>query len=217
MTEQFTLVQQIAIWTIPMLFAITGHEAAHAWAALRLGDRTAYKMGRVTLNPIKHIDLIGTIILPLMMVILQTGFIFGWAKPVPINPHNFKNTQRDMALTALAGPGANLLMAIFWWAIIKLSLLLQPTFQQTEFLMYVGNAGIIINIGLMVLNMLPILPLDGGRVLCGMLPSDLARSFGKLEPFGLLILIGLLISGWLEKLLFPIIKFIYQSFIWLLL
>lgn len=217
MTEQFTLVQQIAIWTIPMLFAITGHEAAHAWAALRLGDRTAYKMGRVTLNPIKHIDLIGTIILPLMMVILQTGFIFGWAKPVPINPHNFKNTQRDMALTALAGPSANLLMAIFWWAIIKLSMLLQPTFQQTEFLMYVGNAGIIINIGLMVLNMLPILPLDGGRVLCGMLPSDLARSFGKLEPFGLLILIGLLISGWLEKLLFPIIKFIYQSFIWLLL
>lgn len=209
MANNFTLVQQIAIGALPVLFAITGHEAAHAWAALQLGDKTAYQQGRVTLNPIKHIDLIGTVILPLAMFALQVGFIFGWAKPVPIDVRYFKQARRDMALTALAGPSANLLMAIFWLLIIKLAFSLPPS-VTTDILIYAGKVGIIINIGLMVLNMLPILPLDGGRVLHGMLPRDLAHSFGKSEPFGLIILIGLLASGLLEKLLSPIIDSIFQ-------
>jgi Zn-dependent protease len=214
--ENLSLAQQIAIWSLPLLFAITGHEAAHAWAALRLGDRTAYQLGRVTLNPIPHIDPVGTIILPLVMVMLHTGFIFGWAKPVPINPRHFKHQQRDMALTALAGPMANLVMAFFWVAVAKLAIWLQPSFGAAEFLIYAGNAGIIINIGLMVLNLLPILPLDGGRVLNGLLPRELARSFEKLEPFGLIILVALLASGVLAKILLPVITVIYRQFIWLL-
>lgn len=218
MIDDLNIVQQIAIWTVPMLFAITGHEAAHAWAALRLGDRTAYQQGRVTLNPIPHIDPIGTVLLPLIMVALQTGFIFGWAKPVPIDPRYFKHTRRDMALTAVAGPMANLLMALFWLVVAKstISLMSLYSFDAARFLIYAANAGIIVNIGLMVLNLLPILPLDGGRVLYGVLPRQLAYYFGQMEPFGLIILIVLLMSGVLQKMLFPIIVSIYQSFIWLL-
>jgi Zn-dependent protease len=213
MSENFTLIQQIAIWAIPMLFAITGHEAAHAWAALRLGDKTAYQLGRVTLNPIKHIDLVGTIILPLLMVASQVGFIFGWAKPVPIDARYFRNQRRDMALTALAGPMANLLMAIFWLGFIKLIAALNLSFDTAKLLVAVGNAGMIVNIGLMVLNLLPILPLDGGRVLYGILPRALASPFGRLEPFGLFILIALLASGLLDKILLPIITVIYRQFV----
>jgi Zn-dependent protease len=213
MSENFTLIQQIAIWAIPMLFAITGHEAAHAWAALRLGDKTAYQLGRVTLNPIKHIDLVGTIILPLLMVASQVGFIFGWAKPVPIDARYFRNQRRDMALTALAGPMANLLMAIFWLGFIKLIAALNLSLDTAKLLVAVGNAGMIVNIGLMVLNLLPILPLDGGRVLYGILPRALASPFGRLEPFGLFILIALLASGLLDKILLPIITVIYRQFV----
>ncbi|HAI67941.1 MAG TPA: site-2 protease family protein [Gammaproteobacteria bacterium] len=208
---ELTLLQQISIWALPILFAITAHEAAHAWVAFKLGDSTAYREGRVTLNPIKHIDLIGTVILPLLMVVIS-GFVFGWAKPVPVNFRQLRQPRRDMALVALAGPSANLLMAIIWVIVAKLGLLLTGEFEQAIFLVYMGSAGILINLILMILNLLPILPLDGGRVLHSALPRELAISFGRLEPFGLIILVILLVTGILEKILFPLVIFMYQQF-----
>ena len=142
---ELTLLQQISIWALPILFAITAHEAAHAWVAFKLGDSTAYREGRVTLNPIKHIDLIGTVILPLLMVVIS-GFVFGWAKPVPVNFRQLRQPRRDMALVALAGPGANLLMAIFWVIVAKLGFFLTAEFEPAIFLVYMGSAGILINL-----------------------------------------------------------------------
>ncbi|MEK8015830.1 MAG: site-2 protease family protein [Candidatus Parabeggiatoa sp.] len=208
---ELTLLQQISIWALPILFAITAHEAAHAWVAFKLGDSTAYREGRVTLNPIKHIDLIGTVILPLLMVVIS-GFVFGWAKPVPVNFRQLRQPRRDMALVALAGPGANLLMAIFWVIVAKLGFFLTAEFEQAIFLVYIGSAGILINLILMILNLLPILPLDGGRVLHSALPRELAISFGRLEPFGLIILVILLVTGILENILHPLINFMSQQF-----
>jgi len=208
---ELTLLQQISIWALPILFAITAHEAAHAWVAFKLGDSTAYREGRVTLNPIKHIDLIGTVILPLLMVVIS-GFVFGWAKPVPVNFRQLRQPRRDMALVALAGPGANLLMAIFWVIVAKLGFFLTAEFEPAIFLVYMGSAGILINLILMILNLLPILPLDGGRVLHSALPRELAISFGRLEPFGLIILVILLVTGILEKILHPLINFMSQQF-----
>ncbi len=208
---ELTLLQQISIWALPILFAITAHEAAHAWVAFKLGDSTAYREGRVTLNPIKHIDLIGTVILPLLMVVIS-GFVFGWAKPVPVNFRQLRQPRRDMALVALAGPGANLLMAIFWVIVAKLGFFLTAEFEQAIFLVYMGSAGILINLILMILNLLPILPLDGGRVLHSALPRELAISFGRLEPFGLIILVILLVTGILENILHPLINFMSQQF-----
>ncbi|HIE00548.1 MAG TPA: site-2 protease family protein [Thiotrichaceae bacterium] len=208
---ELTLLQQISIWALPILFAITAHEAAHAWVAFKLGDSTAYREGRVTLNPIKHIDLIGTVILPLLMVVIS-GFVFGWAKPVPVNFRQLRQPRRDMALVALAGPGANLLMAIFWVIVAKLGFFLTAEFEQAIFLVYMGSAGILINLILMILNLLPILPLDGGRVLHSALPRELAISFGRLEPFGLIILVILLVTGILVNILHPLINFMSQQF-----
>ncbi len=210
MTELNTL-QQISIWVLPVLFAITVHEVAHGWVAFKLGDDTAYQLGRITLNPIKHIDWIGTVALPLFMLIIS-GFVFGWAKPVPVNFHRLKQPRRDMALVALAGPGANLLMAILWAIVAKLGLLLLNIgFVPTIFLAYMGSAGILINAILMILNLLPILPLDGGRVLYSALPPHLSGAFGRLEPFGLVILVLLLVSGILEYVLLPLVTLMYQQ------
>ena len=213
--DELTLLQKIAVWSLPILFAITAHEAAHAWAASKLGDDTALRLGRVTLNPIKHIDLVGTIIIPLAMLVVS-GFIFGWAKPVPVQFHRLRKLRRDTALVALAGPGANLVMAILWAIIGKMGLFfLHSGYEPALFLVLMGSAGILINTILMILNLLPILPLDGGRVLHSVLPNNLALSFEKLEPYGLIILVVLLMSGALELVMHPLINIFYQSLSWL--
>jgi Zn-dependent protease len=159
-----SLVQKIAIWVVPVLLGITVHEVAHGWIASKLGDNTAFMLGRLTLNPIKHVDPMGTILIPGMLLLLQAGFIFGYAKPVPINWKNLRHPKRDMALVAAAGPVANLLMAIGWALLLRLGVLLGDSGIA---LVYMGVAGISINGILMILNLLPLPPLDGGRVLTG--------------------------------------------------
>ena len=211
----YQIIQQFIIILLPILLAITVHEAAHGWAALQLGDSTAWQLGRVTLNPLKHIDPIGTVIVPIIMFTLG-GLMFGWAKPVPVNWRYLQQPRRDMALVAIAGPSANFLMAIIWAIIAKLGWLTSTWFEPSLFFLYMGQAGIVINTVFMVLNLMPILPLDGGRVLYSILPPSLARSFGQLEPFGLIILIVLLASGLLGKILIPLVELIYGQLIWLI-
>ncbi len=199
----------IAVLAIPLLFAITLHEAAHGWIASKLGDNTALMLGRVTANPIKHIDLVGTIIVPILIASISP-FIFGWAKPVPVNWTNLKRPKRDMALVAIAGPASNLLMAIGWALIAKIcfSLLggavsLNPNTSQsiigTVFLS--AYFGIVINLVLMVLNLIPIPPLDGSRVVASFLSPPLSIWYEKIEPYGFFILIGLLFLGQLKLIL----------------
>jgi len=200
---ELSLVQKIAVWVVPVVLAITVHEVAHGWIARKLGDNTAFMLGRLTLNPLKHIDPMGTILIPGLLLLLQAGFIFGYAKPVPINWRNLRHPKRDMALVAAAGPGANLLMAIIWGLFIRLGLSLgEPGIA----LIYMGVAGITINIILMVLNLLPLPPLDGGRVMTGLLPGPWAYQFSRIEPYGFFILIGLLVTGVLGMVLWPVIS-----------
>ena len=199
------LVQKIAIWVMPVLLAITVHEVAHGWIASRLGDKTALMMGRLTLNPLKHVDPMGTILVPGLMMLLQSGFIFGWAKPVPITWQNLKHPKRDMALVAAAGPISNLLMGVAWALVIRLGLMLG---ESGLALVYMGIAGIFINTLLMVLNLLPLPPLDGGRVMTGLLPGPWAYKFSLIEPYGFFILIALLFSGVLGVILWPLISLV---------
>jgi Zn-dependent protease len=204
--EELTLVQKLAALALPLIFAITVHEAAHGWVADRLGDGTARSMGRITLNPIKHIDWLGTVLVPMGMFAL-TGFLFGWAKPVPVDPRRLRNPRRDMALVAAAGPGVNLVMAVIWALLVVLGVQLirgMPTLAVP--LVFMGAAGVFINVILMALNLIPLPPLDGGRVVTGLLPLASARIYAKVEPFGLPILIGLLLSGLLSWFLWPIVK-----------
>jgi len=202
--HEITLIQKIAAWILPVLFAITVHETAHGWMALRLGDKTALMLGRLTLNPLKHIDPVGTILVPGMMLMLS-GLMFGWAKPVPITWQNLGNPKRDMVLVAVAGPLANLLMAFLWAVVIRLGVLLGDIGLA---LIFMGAVGIFINTLLMALNMLPLPPLDGGRVVTGLLPGPLAWKFSQIEPYGFLILIGLLVTGLLSAILVPIIQLV---------
>lgn len=210
--DELTLLQRVAVWVLPVLFAITVHETAHGWMALRLGDPTAMMLGRLTLNPIKHIDPVGTILVPGLMLLLPGNFLFGWAKPVPITWANLKQPKRDMAIVALAGPGSNLLMAIFWALVIRLGFLFNPsTSEAAIYLIYTGVAGIFINTILMVLNLLPLPPLDGGRILTGLLPGPLSYRFGRIEPYGFIILIALLVTGILGMILWPFVMLVLAA------
>ena len=194
----------IAVWIVPVLFAITLHEAAHGWVAYKLGDPTAKSRGRITINPIKHIDPMGTVVVPIFLATLS-GFVMGWAKPVPVEPRYFKSPLLDMALVAVAGPASNFVMACFWaFFIVTVDAALNPS-STLSFLADVGEKGIYINIILMVLNLLPIPPLDGGRVVAGILPPSLARPFMQLERFGMIIILLLLVSGILGKIMWPIV------------
>lgn len=205
---ELNLIQKITVWAIPVIFAITLHEAAHGYVAKFFGDKTAWMLGRVTLNPIKHIDLVGTILVPLVILmmskILGGGFIlFGWAKPVPVNFSALRHPKRDMLWVAAAGPAANLFMAIFWALVIKLGIEMGDNYTQPMALM--GAAGIFINAILMALNLLPLPPLDGGRITFSLLPNRFANQYSRLEPYGFFILLGLMVVGWLGILLSPIL------------
>jgi Zn-dependent protease len=200
---ELTLIQKISIYALPVIFAITLHEAAHGYVARYFGDLTAYQAGRISLNPIRHIDPIGTILLPLITLMIG-GILFGWAKPVPVNFGRLRHPKQDMLWVAAAGPAANLAMALFWAIIIKIMALL-PENSFSLPLTLMGQAGIIINVLLLVLNLLPIPPLDGGRIAVSLLPHSLAYRFEKVEPYGFVILIVLLFSGLLGKLLWPFI------------
>lgn len=201
--DELTALQRFSVWVLPVLFAITVHEVAHGWVAMKLGDPTAKMMGRLTLNPIKHIDLIGTVAVPAVLMFIG-GFVFGWAKPVPITWENLKNPRRDVALVALAGPASNLIMAILWALVMKFALMFSHSTDALLFpLVLMGSAGVTINLIFMVLNLLPILPLDGGRVVEALLPEPLSSYFGKLENYGLFIILGLLFLGALAWVLSP--------------
>ncbi|HFE38889.1 MAG TPA: site-2 protease family protein [Gammaproteobacteria bacterium] len=201
--EELNTIQRISIWLLPVLLAITVHEVAHGWMAKKLGDKTAEMMGRLTLNPLKHIDPVGTLLVPGFLMLVG-GFIFGWAKPVPITWENLKNPRRDVALVALAGPISNFIMALFWALAMKIGMLLSASIGAWVFpLVLMGSAGVTINLILMALNLLPILPLDGGRVVSAILPGKLSYQFAKLEPYGLFIILGLFFFGGLSWLLSP--------------
>jgi len=203
---EFSLVQKIIIWAIPVLFAITVHEVAHGWVALKLGDRTAQMLGRLTLNPFKHIDPIGTVLVPGLLLLLG-GFVFGWAKPVPVSYQNLRQPKRDMAWVAAAGPAANFIMAVIWAIVAKLGLMLiHADISLGQPMMFMGVAGVLINTMLMMLNLLPIPPLDGSRVLSSWLPGPVAYKFSRIEPYGFFILLGLLYFGILSLILWPLVS-----------
>jgi Zn-dependent protease len=202
MMNELTWIQRIIVWILPVVFAITVHEVAHGWAAKKYGDNTAYILGRLTLNPMKHIDWFGTVILPGLLLMTGTGFIFGWAKPVPINFGRLHNPKSDMLWVALAGPLANFAMALVWAILLKLSFYLDSYFGTPISL--TAQAGISINISLMLLNLLPILPLDGGRIVFSLLPNAQANKYARTEPYGMFILIFLLMIGGLTYIIQPI-------------
>lgn len=210
--EEFNLVQKIAIWALPIIFGVTIHEAAHGYMAHKLGDDTAYLMGRITLNPIKHIDPIGTVVLPLLLM-ATTGFVFGWAKPVPVNMNRLRKPRRDMAIVGLAGPFSNLLMAIIWMALLKLTILFLPHNElMVRGVIAMCWAGVTINIVLMVLNLIPIPPLDGSRFLSYLLPAKLDEYFNRLTPFGIIIILALIATGILSTFMMPAIGFFQNLF-----
>ncbi len=202
--------QKIAVFALPVIYAITLHEAAHGYAARRFGDRTAEMEGRISLNPLRHIDLVGTILVPLGILLISklaggSGILFGWAKPVPVNFRNLRRPKQDMLWVAAAGPGANLVMALFWTAMIKLSFAIEGSaFAMPLALM--GAAGVFINAILMALNLLPVPPLDGGRIAVSLLPPRPAYALARVEPYGLFILLALIFTGLLGIFIWPLIQ-----------
>jgi Zn-dependent protease len=198
----------IAIYALPVVFAITLHEAAHGYVAKHYGDTTAYVLGRVSLNPARHIDPLGTIVVPLAILLATTmfglgGVLFGWAKPVPVNYHALRRPRQHMMWVAAAGPGANLVMALAWGLALKLGL--AAGLAGGAFLIEMAKAGILVNVVLMLLNLIPILPLDGGRILASLLPPGMAASYSRLEPLGFPILLALLFTNTLGVVLYPMV------------
>jgi Zn-dependent protease len=204
-------IQYFTISIIPVLLAITVHEAAHGYAAKHFGDKTAYFLGRITLNPIKHIDPVGTVVIPGMLLLLSAPFLFGWAKPVPVNFSNLNNPKKDMMWVALAGPASNLAMAIIW-AII-LGLFKSSGASYALFIIGMAQVGIMINLVLMLLNLLPIPPLDGGRMAVSLLPSPWSYKLASIERYGMFILIFLIVSGLLSAILLPLLRFFQGTLI----
>jgi Zn-dependent protease len=205
-------VQRITIYALPVIFAITVHEAAHGYVARYFGDMTAEAAGRISFNPLRHIDPIGTLLIP-GLTLLVGGILFGWAKPVPVNFGRLRHPKRDMLWVAAAGPGSNFIMAIFWALAIKVSPLL-PAFVSMP-LALMGTAGIMINVVLMVLNLLPLPPLDGGRIAVSLLPHRMAWQFAKIEPYGFIILLVLMFTHVLGAILWPFIMTVLQLISWL--
>lgn len=197
------LVQAIAIAALPVILAITLHEAAHGYAARHFGDPTAWMQGRITLNPLKHVDPVGTVALPLVLFAIGSPFVFGWAKPVPVNFGNLRNPKRDMLWVAAAGPAANLAMALAWGAVLKLAWLLPLNYFSVP-MAEMAKFGIAANVVLLVLNLFPLPPLDGGRIAVSLLPHQAAWKFAQIERFGFPILLVLLFTGILGKILQPI-------------
>ena len=211
--DQF--LQGFSIWALPVLSAITLHEAAHGYVAHRLGDQTAYMLGRVTLNPFKHIDPVGTLILPMLLLYLG-GSIFGWAKPVPINGRNLKSYRRDLALIAAAGPLANLFMAFLWGGCAKLGFMLAQYGLSAEIIRWLllsSVAGMQINLVLMIFNLLPLMPLDGGKIISVMLPGKIGYYFDQFEHVGFFLLVLLLISGLAAFLIIPPVQWLLDLII----
>ena len=209
----------IVLWAVPVVLAITLHEAAHGYVARRFGDQTAYMLGRVTLNPLKHIDPIGTIAVPGFLIALSVLtraplFIFGWAKPVPVNFGNLHHPKRDMFWVAGAGPFANFLMAVGWAILLKSAVPGGPI--DSDGLFEMAKAGIDVNLVLMALNLLPIPPLDGGRIALSLLPGPLAYRYSRLEPYGFMVVILLLVTGVLNYLMLPIMRGGEYAIRWLL-
>ena len=203
------IVQIIAVNAIPVLLAITLHEAAHGYVAKLFGDTTAYVAGRITLNPMKHIDPVGTILVPLVILLTSKlaggpAMLFGWAKPVPVDIGSLRKPKRDMIFVAAAGPAANMLMAIVW---VLFDNVLRFFGSQEEFFYLVAQAGVNINLVLMALNLLPIPPLDGGRIMIGLLPHRASYAFSRVEPYGLFIVIGLMLTQTLGFFLTPFLQF----------
>ena len=198
------LIQTVLIYALPVLFAITVHEAAHGYAARYFGDNTAHMLGRITLNPLKHIDPVGTILMPLMLYFATSGaFLFGYAKPVPVQFGNLRNPKRDMIWVALAGPASNFIQAIFW-AVVLVLLVTQGV--QERFFVEMARAGILVNLVMWAFNLFPLPPLDGGRILVGLLPWKLANQVARIEPFGFFIVLALVVMGivgtiWLRPLM----------------
>ncbi|MDF2691012.1 MAG: peptidase [Gammaproteobacteria bacterium] len=202
---EFNLAQKILAWLIPLIFAITVHEVAHGWVASFFGDNTAKALGRLTLNPVKHIDILGTLVLPVMLLLLSGGsFAFGWAKPVPVDWRNLRSPRLHMALVALSGPLANFLMALIWAVIAKVGLSMQLNAPWPGFiLLNIGMSGVLINVVFGILNLIPIPPLDGSRVVSSLLSPKASNTYNRLERYGFLILIALLATNILPKLIGP--------------
>ncbi len=216
-----SLIQSILIYALPVLFAITVHEAAHGYAARHFGDDTAFMLGRITLNPIKHIDPVGTILIPLMLLFATKGaFMFGYAKPVPVRFGNLRNPKRDMVWVALAGPASNLVQAFFWGVLL---IVLHGMDVNEPFFLKMCQGGVLVNVVMFVLNLFPLPPLDGGRILVGLLPYRQAALVARIEPWGFFIVMALLLMGvvstfWMQPLMaltFGLLDILLSPFGWL--